>query len=446
MPLEPALAQRLIAEIQQDRLVVLCGAGVSVAQPSCVPSAGALAEQCAREYEAGAPRLVLPQEVKNELGRLTNFLFTNGLQNLFVWKLVDWRPFRDKPNKGHKAVADLATCCAIRYVITTNFDELLELGAREMGEFDFEPCLDELSACKVRRYSPLVKLHGCVRDKDHTLWCGAQLQPPLGDLGPNPELQRRLEGLKQWLSVNLREKSLVLVGFWSDWSYLNDILETSLQAVHVPLVLLVDPQPDQDLEEKAPALWEWANGPEVEFHHIPEFGDQFLDELRKIFSVNFLTRAMLMAADRDIDTAPLAERIEAFLAQADTESLHSIRRDFCGVPPGEIPRAREPQQGMYAVAGEHLGLVNSGATLDGAVYAVGGRRVRVINGMTRPLSKVREQFFGKLPGRPPEDIIVCAGATDDGNVKPNIVRDQSSSTVVRPTWTVQWVTRVRDIT
>lgn len=154
---------------------------------------------------------------------------------------------------------------------------------------------------------------------------------------------------------------------------------------------------------------------------------------------------MLATADEGIDAAPLADRIAAFLGQADTENLHSIRRDFCGVPPGEIPRLREPHECMHAAASEHLKMINSGTVLDGPIYLVGGRRVRIINGMTRPLSKVRGEFLGKLPGRPPEDVIVCAGATDDGNAKTNIVREQADPTVVRPTWPGRWVTRVQDI-
>jgi hypothetical protein len=29
---------------------------------------------------------------------------------------------------------------------------------------------------------------------------------------------------KTWMAANLREKDLLVVGFWSDWSYLNAVL------------------------------------------------------------------------------------------------------------------------------------------------------------------------------------------------------------------------------
>jgi NAD-dependent SIR2 family protein deacetylase len=122
--MDAALLHRLVASIQQRRLVVFCGAGLSMTGPSLVPSATGLAHQCLKEYNQRALP-ALPATASANLETMTEHLFANGYQSLFLHELVNWRPFRRKPNKGHEAVADFLTCGALNFGVTTNFDELL---------------------------------------------------------------------------------------------------------------------------------------------------------------------------------------------------------------------------------------------------------------------------------------------------------------------------------
>src|SRR2546430_2786721 len=41
---------------------------------------------------------------------------------------------------------------------------------------------------------------------------------------PISPIDARIAGIQAWLDVRLQHKDLVVVGFWSDWAYLNDAL------------------------------------------------------------------------------------------------------------------------------------------------------------------------------------------------------------------------------
>ena len=61
--------------------------------------------------------------------------------------------------------------------------------------------------------NPLIKFHGCLTRKRETLWTQAQLaDPPIAD---------RIHSCSEWMRLQLPNKDLVVIGFWTDWGYLN---------------------------------------------------------------------------------------------------------------------------------------------------------------------------------------------------------------------------------
>src|ERR1019366_1660698 len=230
------------------------------------------------EYESRAMPIPLPAGSHGDLEALTTFLFTNGLQGFFVSQLVNWRPFRRNPNQGHISTADLLTCGGAHSAVTTNFDSLIELGAMELGEDDFQPALDLPSANEPHLHHPLLKIHGSVEDKHHTLWCPKQLAPPPAAVTPPDQvIQQRLASCTTWLNANIVGKDIVFVGFWSDWAYLAPVLASALTGIRASLVVLVDPGAEAFLIAKAPELWKWAKTA-TEFQHVREPGEVFLSE------------------------------------------------------------------------------------------------------------------------------------------------------------------------
>ena len=439
--MDAALLSRLIGSIQQGRLVVFCGAGLSMAKPSRVPSAATLADECAQKYNMRALP-ALPAGATANLETLTEHLFGNGYQALFVRDLVVWRPFTRHPNTGHEAVADFLTAGAVNFGVTTNFDELVELSAMQLGADRFHAVFDSDGANVNHGHRTFLKLHGSVRDVDHTLWCRSQLDGPPPVSPANTLLRTRLASAQRWVRASLPEKDLIFVGFWSDWSYLIQVLADSLAAAHAPLVVLVDPETDAFLSHKAPQLWSWANEA-AEFRHVRETGEHFLEQLRIGFSQNLLSRVLLSAAAGFQSQKPGVAVPAVSFDGLSMDDLYAWRRDTHGVSSLRIPQFFEPDAAMDAVGRAHLLLRHAHANLDGSRYVTNaGKRMRVINGKTKLISQLKSEFSEEPSpaGRPEDDIVLCAGAADDGGVPGHLVRGATPPTIIRGGTTGEWVT------
>ena len=165
-----------------------------------------------------------------------------------------------------------------------------------------------------------------------------------------------------------------------------------------------------------------------------------LEELRTAFSRNLLEKVLKTALPNVPQAAPGEPPLATDFSAINAEDLYALRRDFWGVPVGEVPRFKRPV-GMDAVGRAHLLLRKRAALLDGTSYvAAGGTRIRVVNGQTKLLSDVRRSF-AQEPPRPVEDAyVICAGAEDDGNAKIDIVRAEAAPDIVRPGSSAQWLT------
>ena len=81
------------------------------------------------------------------------------------------------------------------------------------------------------------------------------------------------------MSTNLRQKDLLIVGFWSDWRYLNEVFSSVLSSLLPGSVTVIDQSDRQQLQQKAPDLWDAMNAAGISFCHIQESGADALDEL-----------------------------------------------------------------------------------------------------------------------------------------------------------------------
>ena len=102
----------------------------------------------------------------------------------------------------------------------------------------------------------------------------------------------RVQKSKTWMAANLRQKDLLIVGFWSDWQYLNQIIGSALNNVNPLSVTVADPSDAGQLQQKAPHLWALAHATNVSFDHVQESGSDVLDELRRAFSKNYIRQVI----------------------------------------------------------------------------------------------------------------------------------------------------------
>ena len=145
------------------------------------------------------------------------------------------------------------------------------------------------------------------------------------------------------MAANLRQKDLLVVGFWSDWEYLNAVIGEALIGMQPLSVTVVDLSPTNALEQKAPQLWGIAHAQNVTFEHFQESGAAALDELRRAFSSNYL-RQVLDAGRAAFEQTTGVQCDPAWLTVGnfDSESLYGLRRDAEGVSAAEPAKLLRP--------------------------------------------------------------------------------------------------------
>ncbi|MHC8350865.1 SIR2 family protein [Pseudomonas sp. RT4P38] len=425
----PETITRLLAAMNAGRLLVICGAGLSMAPPSNLPSAWTVSERCFDKYRLESdPNCDLA--LRNDLEALAeHFAGLNALQSVFIEHLVPWPAFMRPSNTGHAAIADFLITRAAVAGISSNYDTLIERRAWDYGA-DFRGSLDgdEATADSVRQ-APLLKFHGCShRDRLATVWAPSQLN--------DPNISARIARSKVWMAANLRQKDLLVVGFWSDWEYLNSVIGAALIDVQPLSVTVIDLSPTNALEQKAPQLWEIAHAQNVTFEHVQQSGAVALDELRRAFSSNYL-RQVLDAGRAAFEHSTGVQCDPAWLNvdNFDSEVLYGLRRDAEGVSaaePAKLLRPANPETlGFF-----HLLLRQAGAVQRADGYELNGRSIRVLNGVQSVLGTLRGKFV-EPPAVIQSDIVVAVGATDLG-VPDNVVRSGRSGDVIRPNPAGEW--------
>ena len=350
--MEEAIASRLLESIAAEQMFILCGAGLSMAPPSSLPSAASVARTCRERYrtELGSE---LDPSLGNDLESIARYFHARGtFDGLFLAKLVPWAPFRNSPpNVGHEAVADFVACKAVTAVVTTNFDMLCEGATEQLGEPDFRAIVDAADLPIPTEHGWLLKVHGCaLRSRSETIWCREQLQQ-----SPTRE---RLQRFAAWLAEQLSGRDLLVIGFWSDWAYLTELFAANLASVGPRSVYVINPDSDEQLRQKAPQLWAWAHGPGVQLHHVRVSGEIFLDELRRIWSARFVTRLMDAARPTyESFFGPPPNPPPDLGGACESRTLYALRRDLTGTPRSRPVRERTPSPSDHVAAAIHRRLL-----------------------------------------------------------------------------------------
>lgn len=423
----------VLRSIASGRLVILAGAGLSMASPSNIPSAADLAETCAKKHESLTSSPLDAALVRDLEAQAIHFRATGGLENYFISKLVEWAPFRGEPNAGHIAIADFLECDACDLAITTNFDYLIERAAERLGDVDFSSALDGTEASVSGGHSPLLKLHGCcVRGRRETLWCRQQQADTLWN--------DRIRKSTQWLSGRLMQRDLVFLGYWTDWEYLSEVLFKCIGSDSPSSVVLVDPSEETELEAKASRLWSWVRREGISFRHVRMSGAVFLDELRRQFSLVLLTQISEVGRSSALaSSVPSSVKLE-LSPNLTTSELYDLRRDWTGVSRSQPTRTREAKPEHERLGAFVLELLAAGAVFEDGNLVLNGHHFRLIHAAGRMLYSLRAQFSSdQLPVETVE-FLVAVGADDDGGARADIVRGAELPTIMRRTDQRTWLT------
>ena len=91
-----------------------------------------------------------------------------------------------------------------------------------------------------------------------------------------PAVEERIRTCAEWMNLHLPGKHLVVVGFWTDWSYLNGVLANAFTINTASSVTVIDPSPTADLQAKAPNLWDKLTTLSNAFEHVRASGNDAL--------------------------------------------------------------------------------------------------------------------------------------------------------------------------
>ena len=420
-----------LVSLLSDRLALLAGAGLSMAPPSNLPSAARVASDAKKIYDGtyGATRAPLADRLEEQ----AQFFFERGeLSTVYLRTLIDPHAFAGRPNVGHFAAADLLLVGGVRTAVTTNVDTLIETaGQMLLGHVGVGIDANGVSALPVEM-SPLLKIHGCrAIDPDHTVWAAAQL-----DVSP---VRERITSSADWLRIRLLDRDLLIVGYWTDWDYLNAVLGASLGAVRPARVIVVDPASAAMFAEKAPALYALGDRATISFQHVTASGADFLDALRLAFSRTFVRRMLHAGADEYQTHTGSQVSVEWTEPPAlDNDVLWQVRRDLEGRTPTQPARERtppdEPLIGLTLIQ-----LRAHGAVSDGPYWVLDGKRIRVLRAGNMPLHRVQAAFEREVAPIVAPDIVVAVGA-EALPLPAQIARGDQRATIARGTHS-RWTTR-----
>ena len=421
------LRTRLLGAIESDTLVFVCGAGLSMAAPSSLPSAIAVANEC---YDTWHAIEALDPALRDNVDALAgHFYAKHEFERIFVNRLVPWDKLAGVPNPGHVAIADLLVCRAAAAALSANFDPLIENWAFEK-KIAMRGALDGLEAVNfAATSSPLVKFHGCMqRNREQTIWTAGQLT--------EAGIAERIHTCTQWMNLNLAGKHLVVVGFWSDWGYLNDVFANALTLRSASSVTVVNPGNEEQLRTKAPVLWDTLNRLSQTFEHVEAYAEGFLNDLRNAFSEVWVKRFVTSGRLPVRQTAAggvvpaLAAAPEPVASPYTGEDLYDLRRDAEGKPYTRAATCKVPPANSVQAAIVRTRLIDGGAARERSWLNRNGTTVRVVNGGGQLLESVRDSFR-EPPSFPQPDITICAGAEVIA-APPVIIQQGESQNFMRP--------------
>jgi hypothetical protein len=414
-----------------DRLALLAGAGLSMAPPSSLPSAAALAAIAKRTYDAlfGATRPPLPAGVEDQ----AEFFFQRDeLASVYFRTLIDNHAFAGPSNAGHFAIADLLLVRGIQTAITTNVDVMIENAGQQLhGQVGAG--IDQQSVALLSPdIAPLLKVHGCRSiDPNNMVWAPGQLNAP--------PVNARIASSAQWLLGRLLDRDLIIVGYWTDWDYLNAVLTNVLGAVSPSRVIVVDPADGATFAAKAPALYALGQKVPNAFQHVRVSGADFLEALRRDFSKSFVRR-VLHGGSEDYEALTGAPPSVALTEppDLDNETLWRIRRDLEGCVPTEPCLSRNPpNESLPGLT--ILQLRARGATADGPFWLLNGQRIRVLRTPNQRLHRVVAAYQRETAPAIAPELVIAVGAEAQA-LPSDIVREGTAPTIARGS-SSRWISR-----
>jgi len=219
MPITKLKINNLLTK--DTKLTFLVGAGCSVDPPSCLPIGHAMMDAII-DYTCAEPEI---KQIK-ELGQLRFEALVEILRDNLdkELKIIDYYGLCDKPNIQHFFLAEMIK--RGHFVITTNFDFLIEYALQQSGvpDDDIIPVITKEDFTQFqdpneqfyKGKKPIYKIHGSTKNIIKNKDTRDSLIATIRAFGSNKEGENvfQLESFKQPLFLNItNERSLVVMGY-----------------------------------------------------------------------------------------------------------------------------------------------------------------------------------------------------------------------------------------
>lgn len=434
--------------MSQTPVAALCGAGVSVAAPSSVPSwwgfNQSVLEELKRRFTNARP---VPARSALALSRLTLDAldvteFSQIVSDAFAgdtWFEALGVLDGAAPNVNHHALAHWASTGALRVVVTTNFDTLIERAMNELGVAHqvYDCLLDEPPTPPDMASSVIVaKLHGSAPRRASLVDLAEQKRRGL----PFPWLD--------WLEATFSDLDVVVAGFsGADLALAEDYLRLKTASARTPsLTWLVRPgqRPLESASEVVrlngcrgrfvvgdlPTAWRTLGAPDDGlastglYEQDPPPSDAQPDVSAALDT--WLDHPMVdadtcgMALTRLLDAAGKHSAAAALRTSIQTRVRRSLRAGLgltaatrAALQIGQLARDEPPSRAAQAISGLELASRALDAVLE--LFPPGSRekekvRLEVAHNRATILSNVA--YFEILSGRPTEAATAVARAAE----------------------------------
>ena len=388
-----------------------------MAPPSDLPSAANIAAAAKHEYDARYAGSRPP--LSNDIEEQATLFFGQNELSSYLNEFIDIDAFAGRPNEGHVAIADLLLSQALQTVVTTNVDMLIEAAGLQLLGNVFTAIDGHEAAAVPVNAKPLLKIHGCWnKDKNNTVWCEPQIH--------EAPVEQRIQRSANWLENNLVNKDLVILGYSTDWDYLNEVIERTMGTIAPSSVIVVNLAAQANFEAAAENLTELANRAENGSFYVQASGAEYLEGLRHEFSQSFIRRALALGAQEFEGQNGAAPGPDLLAPLASTnEELWQMRRDLLGCRPNKPARDPVPPQ-EPAVGLTILQIRSAGGTPNGSYWDIAGRSVRVIRTPNSFLHSLEAAYRWEMPPVSAPHVVVAVGA-EDTNLPAELVRRPDGS-------------------
>ena len=405
-----------------------------MAEPSSIPSAAQLAATAKQKYDArfGPERDPLPESIDDQA---QFFLAREELYTVYLRTYVDSHAFSSKPNLGHYAISDLLLVRGISTAVSTNVDMLIELSGNMLhGQVAAAVTRDEVARVHPEK-SPLLKVHGCWSRPETTIWAPGQTR--------EEHFGGRLNECSQWLGVRLLDRDVLIVGYSTDWNYLNQVLDSAIGTVNPTRVIVVDPCESAEFAEKAPMLYELGQRASTEFCHVRCSGDHFLNNLRVNFSRMFVRGVLRAGRGAYVDVVGAAPEDHWLEPTSDkAHELWETRRDLEGCQPNEPSTMKDPpNEPLLGLT--MLQLRARGAIPMGNLWQLDDRTIRIVRAPNRLLHDVEALYSRETAPSVSPDFVIAVGA-EGVSLPTSVARGSPNDSIVRGS-SPSWLSRERAV-